>query len=322
MQVILDVDTGVDDALAILLACRSPSMDVRAITCVAGNAEVDQVLANTLKVLDAADAPAIPVARGMSRPLVEPARPARHVHGEDGMGDLDLPPPRRAAVEVHAIELLRATLAAASEPITLIPLGPLTNIAVLVRMYPELLRRLDRIVLMGGAAAVGNATAAAEFNVWHDPEAAAIVLDCGVPVTMYGLDVFYAPVVQPADARALATGDDPAQRLAGHLLGYQVARFGAVTLGDAGAVAAVLRPDLIQTSQLPVRVELAGTWTRGRTVVDQRPRALDLDHDELGAGGLVDVALGADGTAIARLFLEVLRHRSPAPGNRDGAGVV
>lgn len=309
MQVVLDVDTGVDDALAILLACRAPSLDVRAITCVAGNAEVDQVVTNTLRVLDAAGAPDIPVARGMARPLVEPPRPSRHVHGEDGMADLGLPPPRRSAVGIHAIELLRATLLVATEPITLIPLAPLTNIAVLVRAYPELLDRINRIVLMGGAAAVGNATAAAEFNVWHDPEAAAIVLDSGVPTTMYGLDVFYQPVVAAAEVQALAHAADPAQRLAGRLMQHQLAKFGAesVTLGDAGAVAAVLRPDLVRTGRYPVRVELAGTWTRGRTVVDQRPRAIDLDHDELGAGGLVDVALGADGPAITRLFLELLR---------------
>ena len=264
-------------------------------------------MTNTLKVLDAAAAPDVPVARGMSQPLVEGSRPARHVHGEDGMGDLDLAPSRRSVVGVHAVELLRSTIVGATEKITLIPLAPLTNIAVLVRMYPELLQRIDRIVLMGGAVAVGNATAAAEFNVWHDPEAAAIVLDCGVPVTMYGLDVFYEPAVHPADVQALAAAPDPAQQLAGRLLEHQLTRFGRVTLGDAGAVAAVLRPDLIQTSRLPVRVELAGTWTRGRTVVDQRPRVLDTDHDEPSAGGLVDVAIGADGTAVARLFLDVLR---------------
>lgn len=311
MQVVLDVDTGVDDALAILLALCSPAMDVRAITCVAGNADVDQVVANTLRVLDAASAPDIPVARGMTRPLVEPPRPARHVHGEDGMGDLGLPRSQRSPVGIHAVELLRTTLASATEPITLIPLAPLTNIAVLVRTYPELLDRIDRIVLMGGAAAVGNATAAAEFNVWHDPEAAAIVLDSGVPTTMYGLDVFYEPVVPVADVQALVSAADPARQLAGRLMQHQLARFGAatVTLGDAGAVAAVLRPDLLWTARHPVRVELAGTWTRGRTVVDQRPRAIDLDHDELGSGGLVDVALRVDGPALAALFLEVLRTR-------------
>ena len=311
MQVVLDVDTGVDDALAILLALSSSAMDVRAITCVAGNADVDQVVANTLRVLDAASAPDIPVARGMTRPLVEPPRPARHVHGEDGMGDLGLPRSQRSPVGIHAVELLRTTLASATEPITLIPLAPLTNIAVLVRTYPELLDRIDRIVLMGGAAAVGNATAAAEFNVWHDPEAAAIVLDSGVPTTMYGLDVFYEPVVPVADVQALVSAADPARQLAGRLMQHQLARFGAatVTLGDAGAVAAVLRPDLLWTARHPVRVELAGTWTRGRTVVDQRPRAIDLDHDELGSGGLVDVALRVDGPALAALFLEVLRTR-------------
>jgi pyrimidine-specific ribonucleoside hydrolase len=308
VQVILDVDTGVDDALAILLASRAPGLEIRAITCVAGNTDIDQVVINTLRVLDAAGAPDIPVARGMSRPLVEPPRPARHVHGDDGMGDLGLPAPQRAAVDVHAVELLRTTLIEATEPITLIPLAPLTNIAVLVRMYPDLLDRLERIVLMGGSVAVGNATAAAEFNIWHDPEAAAVVLDCGVPITMYGLDVFYRPTVPVADIEGLANAGDPAQQLAGRLLQHQQTRFGAdaVTIGDAGAVAAVLRPSLIQTVRAPVRVELAGTWTRGRTVVDQRPNALDLEADELGAGGLVDVAVGADGPGVTSLFLSVL----------------
>lgn len=311
VQVILDVDTGIDDALAILLACRATTLDVQAITCVDGNADVDQVVENTLKVLDAADAPEVPVARGMSRPLVEAPRSARGVHGSDGMGDLDLAPSRRSAVGVHAVELLRATLAAATEPITLILLAPLTNIAVLVRMHPELLDRLDRIVVMGGAVARGNATAAVEYNVRHDPEAAAIVLDCAVPVTMYGLDVFYEPVVPVDDVRKLSNSADPAERLAGRLLQHQIDRRGRelATLGDAGAVAAVLRPDLVHTEELPVRVELAGTWTRGRTVVAERPNAPDVGRDEPGSGRLVDVALGVDGPGLARLFLDLM-HRT------------
>lgn len=308
MDVILDVDTGVDDALAILLACRSPELSVRAITCVAGNADVDQVVANTLKVLDAADVPDIPVARGMSRPLIEPPRPARHVHGDDGMGDLGLPTSSRRPHPMHAIELLRTELLAADEPVTLIPLAPLTNVAVLLRTYPEVIPALERIVLMGGSVAVGNPTAAAEFNVWHDPEAAAIVLDSGVPVTMYGLDVYYDVTVDEPTAAGLAAALDPAERLAGRLLQHQLARFGTpvATLGDAGAVAAVIRPEGLTTARLPVHVELAGRWTRGRTIVDQRQRAVDLEQDAAGAGALVEVALQVDGTRYRELFLAAL----------------
>lgn len=309
MDVILDVDTGVDDALAILLACRSPALTVRAISCVAGNAEIDQVVGNTLKVLDAAGAPEIPVARGMSCPLIEPARPARHVHGEDGMADLGVAPSSRRPVQEHAVELLRRTLRTATAPVTLITLAPLTNVAVLLRTYPEVVPTIERIVLMGGSVASGNATAAAEFNVWHDPEAAAIVLDSGAPVTMYGLDVFYDVTVDAPTAAELGASDGAAQQLAGRLLEHQLARFGAsvATIGDAGAVAAVISPAGLRTARWPVRVELAGRWTRGRTIVDQRQRAVDLDQDAAGGGALVDVALQVDGPAYRDLFLQTLR---------------
>ncbi len=205
IPIVLDVDTGVDDACALLFAARHPGLDLRAVSCVAGNTDVDAVVANTLLVLEAAGRSDVPVARGAERPLLDPARPARHVHGDDGMGDLGWPRAAGAADPRHAVELLRDVLLAAAadgEPVTLVPLAPLTNIALLLRSYPRVAAGLARIVFMGGAALVGNATAAAEFNIFHDPEAAAIVLDAaaelGVPVTMYGLDVFYEVRVSQA----------------------------------------------------------------------------------------------------------------------------
>ncbi len=316
--VILDVDTGVDDALALLLAARSPALDLLAVTCVAGNTDVDQVVTNTLAVLAAAGRPDVPVARGAARPLVEPARTARHVHGEDGMGDLDaralrlpeatgLPDPR------HAVELLRDVLLAADEPVTLIPLAPLTTIALLLRTYPDAARGLRRIVFMGGSATTGNASAAAEFNVWNDPEAAAIVLDAcrdlGVPVTMYGLDVFYDVRVTSTDASALAASDEPSARLAGALIAHQCERFGGddCTIGDAGAVCAVIDPQGLATTALPVHVELTGTRTRGQTLVDRRTWSGDLDHDPHAiAPTVVDVGLTVDGPRWRRLWLDAV----------------
>jgi pyrimidine-specific ribonucleoside hydrolase len=307
VPVILDVDTGIDDALAILLAARSPALDLLAVSCVSGNAPVDQVVRNTLKVLDAAGSTGVPVARGADRPLLEPARDARHVHGDDGMGDLGWPDSERSGVDVHAIELMRATLEAASTPVTLVPLAPMTNVALLLRAYPQVAEKIERIVFMGGAAAIGNATAAAEFNVWHDPEAAAIVLTSGVPVTMYGLDVFYEVTVDEAAAAALAASEDVAAQLAGRLLQRQHGRHIA-TVGDAGAVAAVIDPSGITTSRYPVRIELAGTWTRGQTLVDRRSWAGDLEHDPHGLpAALVDVALGVDAERYRRLFLDSFR---------------
>jgi len=313
--VVLDVDTGIDDALAILLAARSPALDLRAVTCVAGNADVDQVVRNTLKVLDAAGVGDVPVARGVDRPLLEPARDARHVHGEDGMGDLGLPDSARTASDLHAIELLRTTIEAADRPVTLVPLAPMTNIALLLRAYPHVAENVDRIVFMGGAAAIGNATAAAEFNVWHDPEAAGIVLTSGLPVTMYGLDVFYEVTIDEPSAAQLTASPDPCAQLAGRLIQRQHGRHIA-TIGDAGAVAAVIDPEGLTTSRHPVRIELAGTWTRGQTLVDRRSWAGDLEHDPHGLpAAMVDVALGVDADRYRRLFLDTVTRR-PSPADR------
>ncbi|MYR00678.1 MSMEG_1061 family FMN-dependent PPOX-type flavoprotein [Streptomyces sp. SID6139] len=216
VPVIMDCDTGVDDALALLFAVRHPGIELRAVTCVAGNTDVDGVVRNTLTVLEQAGAPETPVARGAERPLLEPARPATHVHGTDGMGDLGLPAPARRPAEVDAVTLLRREILAAPRPVTLIPTAPLTNIALLLRTHPEVTRNIERIVFMGGAVEVGNATPVAEFNVWHDPEAAAVLLTAGVPITMYGLDVFRQVVVEAEDVRKQMTElTDQTRRLIG-----------------------------------------------------------------------------------------------------------
>lgn len=321
-RVVLDVDTGVDDACALLLAAGHPGLDLVAVTCVGGNAPVDDVVANTLTCLDAAGRPDVPVARGADRPLLEAAVDARHVHGDDGMGDLGWPRSSRRPDPRHAVELLRDVLLDAARPgpgdedrrVTLVPLAPMTNVALLLRTHPEAAAGLRDIVFMGGAAAVGNATASAEFNVFHDPEAAAVVLDAaaglGVPVTMWGLDVFYGPRVSRAEAeRLVAVGGRGSAELAGRLVLHQCDRFGGddATIGDAGAVCAVLDPDGMTTERLPVRVELAGTWSRGRTIVDRRPWSGDLAHDPHGlAPAVADVALGVDGPRYAALWLKTV----------------
>ena len=315
--IVLDVDTGVDDACALLLAALHPDLDLRAVTCVGGNAGLDDVVANTLTVLDACDRRDVPVAAGAARPLLEEPVDARHVHGDDGMGDLDWPRSTRSPEGRHAVELLRDVLLQAAQdgdPVTLVPLAPMTNIALLLRTYPEVARGLRRIVFMGGAAHVGNATASAEFNVFHDPEAAAITLDAcadlGIELVMYGLDVFYGPRVGLEQARELvATHDGGPAALAGRLIAFQCERFGdtSATLGDAGAVCAVLEPEGLTTERLPVRVELAGTWSRGRTIVDRRDWDGNLAHDPHGqAPATIDVGLEVDGDRYAALWLRTV----------------
>lgn len=312
-EIILDVDTGVDDAMAILFAVRHPGLRLRAITCVAGNVDVDQVVANTLKVLDAAGAPDVPVARGAAAPLLEPRRDGRVVHGQDGMADLGLPTSARTPVDAHAVDLLRERIMGADEPVTLVTLAPLTNIALLLRTYPSVVDRIGRVVTMGGSASVGNATPVAEFNVWHDPEAAAIVFGAGLPLTMYGLDVFYGVAVPRVRCEELAASPEPGTRLAGALLLHTANRYGhdrrvaepgGAGIGDAGAVCSAADPGGLVTRRLPVAVELAGPRTRGQTVVDHRTvEGEDTAHGVATPATPVDVALGVDGPRYRELFL-------------------
>ncbi|MFJ9148572.1 nucleoside hydrolase [Streptomyces sp. NPDC102270] len=309
IPVIIDCDTGVDDALALLFAVRHPGIDLRAVTCVAGNTDVDGVVRNTLTVLEQAGAGDIPVARGAARPLIEPVRAAHHVHGLDGMGDLGLPAPTRVAVDVDAVTLLRREILASPTPVTLIPTAPLTNIALLLRTHPDVVRNIERIVFMGGAVATGNATPVAEFNVWHDPEAAAVLLTAGVPMTMYGLDVFERVIVPAADVERLRASSEPSLRMAGDLLAHRdPATSGDPTptggLGDAGAVCAVVDPEGLTTELLPVEVSLAPGPTRGQTVIDRRRRPGESEiHEGEREVTLVDVALGVDVERYVKLWL-------------------
>ena len=307
MDVILDVDTGVDDALAILFAVRHPALDVRAISCVTGNVPVEQVVTNTLKVLDAASASDIPVGRGCRQPLLEPVAGGRSVHGADGLADLGLPAATRRPADVQAVELLRATLAPPARPGVLVTLAPLTNIAVLLRMYPEAAAGIDRLVLMGGTARHRHPDRAVDFNVAADPEAAAIVFGSGLPITMYGLDVFYDVTVTRADGERIAALPDPAAQLAGQLILHQAGRFGdhSATLGDAGAMMSVLSPNGLRIERGSVQVELAGP-VRGQVRVCLAGQAA-LPEDRKGnEPDRVDIALEVDGQGYRDLFLSTI----------------
>ncbi len=306
-NLILDVDTGVDDALALTLAARHPHVRLLAVTCVAGNTNVDQVVRNTLAVLTAVGAENVPVARGAERPLLEAPRDASHVHGKNGLADIDMPEPKRTAVESHAIELLRSTILASPVPVTIVPVGPLTNIALLLRTHPEVQQGIERIVLMGGSASSGNATPVAEFNIWHDPEAAAIVFGSDVPITMYGLDVFMQLALSEDEVDQLGERDDPGADLVHRLLKNRPYHYTGpvkrMRLGDAGAVCAAIDPDGIGTRSVPVKVVLDGL-ARGQTLVDLRGHAGE--SDLLGAqwGRRIEVALEIDAERYRRLFLE------------------
>ena len=312
LPIILDVDTGVDDALALLAAVRHPDLDLIAVSCVTGNASLERVVENTLRVLDAAGAPDIPVAAGAVRPLIAPPRSAGHVHGEDGLAGIALPESGRVPDPEGAVAMLRRVILAHPEPVTIVALAPQTNLALLLRIHPEVARNIARIVFMGGSAAIGNATAVAEFNVWHDPEAAAAVIDSGVPCYMYGLDVFMRVAIDEAHARELASHPDAGVALAGQLLSHRIS-FSADEdavysglIGDAGAVCALVDPDALTVERLPVRVELTG-YGRGQTIVDRRVRGgEDLVHGTSEGWTPMDVALEVDADRLARVFLDTI----------------
>jgi pyrimidine-specific ribonucleoside hydrolase len=309
--IVLDVDTGTDDALALLYAVGSADLDVRGVSCVAGNAGLEQVVDNTLRVLDAAAAPDLPVAAGATKPFIERTRPEGRFHGEDGLGGVQLPATSRARSAQSATAMLHDRITTSGEPVTLVSLAPMTNVAMLLTLHPDVVDHLERIVFMGGSAAEGNVTAVAEFNVWQDPEAATCVVESGLPVVMYGLDVFNRLLIPQETADRWTRSDAPAVRAAGELLhrrGTRAAGFEqdyVGVLGDAGALLLLTHPELFTTRALPVRVNLQGIG-RGQTIVDRRPLAQDqaaLDRDPW---PVLEVALDLDVDAAAAAFVAVI----------------
>jgi len=273
--VIIDCDPGHDDAMALMLAVASPELELVAVTTVAGNQTLDRVTANAIRVLDVVGATDIPIAAGADRGLIHTADPASDVHGETGLDGPDLPPPSRDPDPRHAVELIADKLR--EQPLTLIPIGPLTNIALLLATHPELTSRIERIVIMGGAIGIGNVTPSAEFNVWADPDAAYRVFTAGLALTMVGLDVTHRAMLSAERADALRdTGR--AGAVVADLHGFyrqfhqRVYGHSDTPVHDALAVAHVIKPDVITTEHLPVEIDVTQGPCRGRTVVDQLHR--------------------------------------------------
>ena len=311
IPVLLDVDTGIDDALALMLALRSPALHVHAITCVGGNHRLEQVVRNTLQIVELVGGAEIPVAAGAARALIERPPAPLALHGHDGMADLALPAPALRPVESHAVELMRQILSTASTPLHLICLAPLTNLALLLRMYPALQARIGQVTIMGGTwSEAGNTSPVAEFNIRSDPEAAAIVLESGLPIRLYPLAPFrMIRFTRHQIARFLASAD-PVARQAGRILHFSADFFGIddPLIADAGAVATVIDPAGVTISAHPITVELTGTATRGQTVLDRRPPAQQAQPDEWWQTSptAVEVITAVEAERYQRLFAETL----------------
>ncbi|MBI3750204.1 MAG: nucleoside hydrolase [Chloroflexi bacterium] len=276
LPIILDCDPGHDDMVAILLALASPGLEVRGITTVGGNATLAHVTENALRTLALARRPDVPVAAGASHPLSGPLHTAPHVHGESGLEGPPLPPAVSEPVAMDAVAFIADQLERSDRPLTLVPTGPQTNIGLLLRERPDLRDRIAHVCFMGGAAGEGNITPSAEFNVWADPEAADLVLQSGIPVTMIGLDVTHRAILWDAEREAMAAAGGEASKVVAGLLGFyqgfhrRVYGWNGGPIHDAVAVAHLAHPSLVQTVRTNVVVELGGEFTRGRTVVDLR----------------------------------------------------
>lgn len=294
-SIVLDCDPGHDDAVAIMLAHGSPAIDLRAITTVAGNQTLAKVTRNARAVATICGIRGVPIAAGASAPLVRPQRIAADIHGESGMDGPVLPEPTvpldpRGAVDV-IIDVVRS---APPGTITLVPTGPLTNIALAARLAPDIVDRVAEVVLMGGGYSKGNATAAAEFNILADPEAAHIVFGAPWPVTMVGIDLTHQALATPEVVRRIAALGTAPARFVVELLEffgrrYSAAQgFAAPPVHDPCAVALVADPAVMTLRPAHVLIELAGTHTTGMTVTDFVGRggvalrhrvAIDLDRD-------------------------------------------
>jgi inosine-uridine nucleoside N-ribohydrolase len=307
-KLILDVDTGTDDAVALMVAALSPDLELVGATTVNGNTTIDFTTENTLRVFDWIGRPEIPVYRGMDRPIARTQVQrgmAERIHGDL----LDLAAVSHGATlqSAHAVDWLIETYLASDGDIVLCPVGPLTNIAMAIQKERSILDAIPEIVIMGGAHHHGNVTPSAEFNFWLDPEAARIVVECGRPIRMVPLDATHRALVSTDDAKQLRELGTPAGEAAARFVlqridGYDATqpmphRLGAAPVHDALAVCAIIDPTILETAFIPVEVEVHAELSAGRSVCDFRSRtdkpanvhfAIDADEPKF-VGMLTDI---------------------------------
>lgn len=311
-KMILDVDTGTDDAVAIMFAALHPDLDLVGVTTVNGNVAVEHCTDNSLRVLDFIGRSEVPVYQGLARPLVRhdfprPKRFARNSDEDMHGTELPIPAAHSTRRDQGAVEYLVETFRATTEEITLVPVGPLSNIAAALAIEPRLVDAVPEVVIMGGGHAMGNESAAAEFNIWADPEAADMVLSAGFrSVTLVPLDATHQALVTKADCQALAALGTPAGTAAARFIGRRVDAYGrgravdavdAAPVHDALCTAYLVCPEVITTRRLHVAVETQGALTVGRTVMDTRPHA--------SAEANCEVAFDADSRRFVQLLTTV-----------------
>ncbi|MFD1548555.1 pyrimidine-specific ribonucleoside hydrolase RihA [Levilactobacillus fuyuanensis] len=305
-KIIMDCDPGHDDALAMMLALASPEIDLLAVTASAGNQTPEKTLNNAMRLLTLMHHQEIPVAGGNRTPLMQPLETAGNVHGKSGLDGADLPDPDFAVQDMTAIELIAKTLRESSDSVTLVVTGPMTNIALFLRVYPELKQKIERIVFMGGAMGLGNWTPSVEFNIYVDPEAAKIVLNAGIPLTMAPLNVTHKAQILKPEIAAIGEINNPvAHAFQGLLNFFEVYHenpkwgFKGAPLHDPCTIAWLLHPEMFKSELMNVDVETQGELVRGETVCDY--------YELTGKPKNTDVLLDIDRPAFIQLITDSLK---------------
>ena len=305
IPIVLDCDPGHDDALAILLAAASPALELVAITTVAGNQTLEKTTLNARRVCTVAGIGGIPIAAGSDRPLIRSQVVAGDIHGESGLDGPSFAAPSVELDARHAVEVIMDAAAARPGELCLVAVGPLTNVAAALRRDPGLAGRLRRIAIMGGAINIGNTTPAAEFNIYADAEAARVVFESGVPITMVPLETTHRAVADEAVIARIAMLDTPVANLSVELLRFfaktyeRVFGFGAPPVHDPCAVVAIAAPAVLMTRPMHVAIETRGEHTYGRTVCDV--------HGVTNQPPNADVAVDLDVAAFWDLMIGALR---------------
>jgi inosine-uridine nucleoside N-ribohydrolase len=306
-RVIIDQDGGIDDALALILALRSPELEVEAITAVSGNVTVEQATLNALRVVDLLNRGDVPVARGLANPLVRDAVRATSFHGKDGLGDSHLPVSRIRPADKTAIDTISDALAESKhQELTIICTGPLTNIAALLTSFPDAAKTVKELVIMGGAYGVtehgvGNVTPVAEFNIYADPEAAKIVFESGVPLVAIGLDVTMIPRNQLTltEYASIKKSKGRVATFAATILDKNIHKHRIFALHDPMTVATKVKPPLFDFASYKVQVEAKGEFTNGMTVADRRTRLSEKQTQ----GKKIMICKNVDSRGFKRLLL-------------------
>jgi pyrimidine-specific ribonucleoside hydrolase len=304
-KILIDCDPGHDDMVAIMLACASPGLELLGVTTVAGNQTGEKTFRNALRTLTLIRRTDIPVSRGADRPLLRPLTVAPEIHGVSGLDGAPLPEPGFSGTGRHAVDFLVTTIMESKEPITLVPTGPLTNVALALLKEPACARKVERIVLMGGAVHDSNISPAAEFNIFVDPDAAQVVFRCGAPLVMVGLDATNMARLSFSDIDEMASWNGAVSAVVAPLLRFfantnrEVFGFPGAPVHDALAVAHILKPEIITTRKMNVEIETTGEFTRGRTVADV--------YGISGRPANAEVALGVDQPAFKEMIFAAIR---------------